>query len=227
MPDPIRTSMIRGLLAFRPLPDEWVQDLHVPVLTIGDSSKQPPDKPVLAFDGIGVAMDAMHYLAARGHRRVALALPDTAHRFPHYDDIVSGYLRGIHQCRLGAPAYWDLSVSGETHPDQMAAAARRLFADAPDADALFLATSDFAPSVMAALRAIGKRVPEQLSVVTTGGVDPEVPGTALARFANDYPAIARCVCEYVLELLSGRMRHIKKVVARHYRLREGISVAAR
>ena len=80
---------------------------------------------------------------------------------------------------------------------------------------------------MAALRAIGKRVPEQLSVVATGGFDPEIPGLVLTRFANDYPALARCVCEYVLELLSGRMRHIKKVVVRHYSLQEGASVLER
>lgn len=227
MPDPIRTSMIRGLLAFRPLPDDWTRDLRVPILTIGDSYKQPLDGPVLAFDGIGVAMDAVHYLAARGHRHVALALSSRAHCFPHYDDIISGYLRGLHQCGLGAPAYLELSAAAEANADQGAVLARRLFEVAPDTDALVLSTSDLAPGVLAALRAIGKRVPEQLSVVTTGGVDPEVPEMALTRFANDYPALARCACEYILELLSGRIRHIKKVVARHYRLQEGLSVAAR
>jgi len=227
LPELAYSGTMKCLLTFQTLPPDWTKDVQGPIVKLEDYYNPPPSGLVLALDGIGVSIEAVRYLASHGHRRIALAHHANPFSYPFYDDVITGYRRGVHLSRLESPVYFPMSLEMKHDPVALADVLRRLFAESPDIDAFLLATSDDAPVVVAALNALGMTVPERVSLVTIGGTDPDVVGLRPTRFANDYAAIARCVCEYVCELMHGRIRNINKVVIKHYALVEGTSVADR
>lgn len=226
LPDLARSDMLRCMLAFRRLAPQLVQGIRIPIVSLV-CCHEPPLGPVLALDGIGAGQEAVQYLAATGHRRPALVNYKDAEQSAVFADCMVGYQRAMAHYRLGPPKAMSFTPADQQSPDRLAKILKRQMADAPDTDALILGTSDFAPAIMAALQRLRLAVPDRLSLLTMGGIDPETPGIRLTGLQNDYPTIARCVREYIENLLAGRIRHITRIQIKHWKLVKGDSVAIR
>jgi LacI family transcriptional regulator len=118
------------------------------------------------FDQVGTENEAptaelVGHLVAHGHRRIGLVsgrdgLSTSAER-------IAGYRRGL--AEHGLPADPDLLVSGGSRPNVATAATERLLALADPPTALVVGNNTMTIGAMRALRAAGRRVPDDLALV--------------------------------------------------------------
>lgn len=105
------------------------------------------------------AYNAVSYLIAQGHRRIAIAgsLP---HSYPSIQERRNGYLRAMAEHGL-SPVFMDC----HHHREEALPAAHRFLPAHPDITAVFCGNDEVAIAVMEAARSLGIGVPEQLSVM--------------------------------------------------------------
>nr|WP_277605437.1 LacI family DNA-binding transcriptional regulator [Glycomyces sp. L485] len=138
-----------------PLP-ELVRERGVPVVCNGS----PPhtSAPCIDVDHVGGVRAAVGHLIAQGRSTIAtIAGPQdmSAGRAR-----LEGYRRSLEASgRRGVTAIGDFTAPSG------AAAMRRLLADEPDLDAVFVASDLMAHGALSALRQVGRRVPEDVAVV--------------------------------------------------------------
>lgn len=226
LPDFAYSDVVKGLLSFQSLTDTCTKTLKAPLIYLNDYYQLTYNVPVIALDGFDAGREAVRYLAGKGHRRIALACA-AQHGCPFSDNVIYGYQRALQELGHYKPCYIRFAYHLNQDPQAMAKIIKRVINDAPDLDSLILATSNDAPAIVAALNMLDIAIPARVSIVTIGGSDPVIPGMRLTRFENDYATIARCVYEYMDALMQARLRNIKKMVIRCYKLTEGDSVAAR
>jgi DNA-binding LacI/PurR family transcriptional regulator len=121
-------------------------------------------------DNLGGARTAVRHLLERGRRRIATIAgpPDmTAGQ-----DRLTGYRE-----ELAGSDRRSLVAMGDFTRESGAAATRRLLADDPGLDAVFAASDLMALGALHALRAAGRRVPDDVAVVGFDDIDA-------ARFAD-------------------------------------------
>jgi DNA-binding LacI/PurR family transcriptional regulator len=124
-------------------------------------------------DNRGGAREAVAHLVRRGRRRIAIVagpLDMVAGM-----DRLDGYRDGLLAAGLPQPA--GLVEVGDFGEESGAAATRRLLDRAPDLDAVFAASDLMAAGALRALKAAGRRVPEDVAVI---GFDD----SAIARYAE-------------------------------------------
>lgn len=131
----------------------------------------PPNLGFVDADNVAGARQAVRYLAALGHRRIA----DLTHGIPNSDleDRIEGYRLGLEACRLPFDPW--LLVRGEPWLDAAVALATLRRLDPPPGAVIALNES-LAVRVIHAARACGVRMPDDLSVV---GFDNRVYATVL------------------------------------------------
>ncbi len=138
--------------------------------TVLIDSVAPPSLPDLDeanhHDESG-ARDAVADLLRLGHRRIAILAPHLDSTF--FVQRLAGYRRA--HLEAGREVDERLVILGVDLTSTAAyATARRLIAEQPDTSALFCTTDEMAVGAMAALRDVGRRIPEDVSVVGFGDI---------------------------------------------------------
>lgn len=143
-----------------PLPALLLQH-GVPVVVGG----RPPDGVPVSFvdvDNVGGARSAVRHLLDGGRRRIAtltgpLDMAASADRLEGYRSALAG---------AGIPAEFSLEASGEFDQEVARNRTRELIERHPDIDAIFAASDPMAAGALQALRLAGRRVPDDVFVVS-------------------------------------------------------------
>ena len=190
--------------------DVEADDARVPVLR---RLRQPavliglPDRPAgiscvdLDFAAAGYA--AVQHLTEHGHRSIALVGPA-----PVVYERETGYASRFLSGFTDAVAHFGLaSVAHACEPtfDGAAACLGRINAELPDATALVVHNEAALGSVLSLLRAAGRRVPEDISVLAICPEDLAL-GLSVRMTSIDIPAgeVGALAVELVMNLLDGR-----------------------
>lgn len=171
----LRAGHLDGLIVGVSLMDDPILPLLIndtlPLVMLGRHPYYPQANWV-NVDSLHCAAEAVSYLIARGRQRIAtITLPLTLISGLDRRD---GYKRALLQHRL--PIDPDLIVETESFTTGGYVAMQRLLALPQPPDAVFAASDSLAISAMAAIRAVGLRVPEDIAVV---GFDDQ-PSAVLA-----------------------------------------------
>ena len=105
------------------------------------------------------AYQATTYLIGNGHRHIAIvgSLPRS---YPSIQERRSGYLRAMTEHRL-EPHFVDCHL----HPDSAVPTAIAYLENHPEVTAIFCCNDELAIGVMSAMQALGKSVPQELSII--------------------------------------------------------------
>ncbi|MGW7078141.1 LacI family DNA-binding transcriptional regulator [Streptomyces sp. NPDC054866] len=155
-----------------PVADE-LRDAGVPLVACGKPIGQASKVSYVAADDRDGARDMVRHLLSLGRRRVGtvtgpLDTPGGVDRLAGYREILT---------EAGIAVDERLVVSGDYSRAGGEAAATRLLDQAPDLDAVFVASDLMAQGVLTALHRAGRRVPEDIAV---GGFD-DSPAALTAR----------------------------------------------
>ncbi|CAL9596868.1 Catabolite control protein A [Streptomyces sp. enrichment culture] len=136
----------------------------VPLVACGKPIGLGSKVSYVAADDRDGARDMVRHLLSLGRRRVGMVTGplDT----PGGVERLAGYREVLREA--GVPLDDDLVVSGDYSRASGEAGAERLLAQAPDVDAVFVASDLMAQGVLSALRRAGRRVPQDVAV---GGFD--------------------------------------------------------
>jgi DNA-binding LacI/PurR family transcriptional regulator len=171
-------------------------DAHVPLVLFG----RPLDGRRVSYvdaDNEGGAALAVGHLVQQGRRRIAtVAGPRDMNAGI---DRLTGYRAGLE--RAGLPAPETFCVRGDFTEAGGARAMARLLEQAPDLDAVFVASDPMAVGALRTLRDSGRRVPDDVAVV---GFD-------------DAPVAAECdpPLTTVAQPLAEMTRHLTDLLLRH------------
>lgn len=139
----------------------------IPVIIINNSEYQNEFCSVLS-DNLQASYEATLNVIDLGHRHIGYA----DYRRPEYAALVAdrhfGYRRALEEKRIEFREGHAITVEISDH-DSLLARVRGIYA-APDAPTAWVVHDDFfAACLMEALKAIGKRVPQDVSVIAAGG----------------------------------------------------------
>ena len=154
------------------------------------------------LDDRATAIDATRHLIGLGHTRIAhiTGAPDDIAPWSPPVERSAGWRAAL--AEAGVVADPALEVYGHFDVEGGRAATLELLAVAPDVTAVFAASDEMAMGAILALRASGRRVPEDVSVIGVDGHDlGELVGlTTMAQPANEQGAAA---AEIVLDMIGG------------------------
>lgn len=120
-------------------------------------------------DNVAGAQAAVAHLAGLGRRRIGFVGPTIEYRFGA--DRQRGFRAGLAAAGLGeGTAADDVIALDESTADGGAAATAALLERRPDVDALFVATDTMAEGAYRMLRALGRRIPDDVAVVGFDGL---------------------------------------------------------
>lgn len=150
---------------------EELREAGVPLVACGKPIGLGSKVSYVAADDRDGARDMVRHLLSLGRRRIGvvtgpLDTPGGVERLAGYREVLA---------EAGVAADERLVVSGDYSRASGEAGAERLLAQAPDVDAVFVASDLMAQGVLAALHRAGKRVPEDVAV---GGFDDSPAATA-------------------------------------------------
>ncbi|MFE0731603.1 LacI family DNA-binding transcriptional regulator [Streptomyces antibioticus] len=148
-----------------------LREAGVPLVACGKPIGIGSKVSYVAADDRDGARDMVRHLLARGRRRIGvvtgpLDTPGGVERLAGYREVLA---------ETGTPYDDRLVVSGDYSRTSGESGAERLLAQAPDLDAVFVASDLMAQGVLSALRRAGRRVPEDVAV---GGFDDSPAATA-------------------------------------------------
>ena len=160
----VRQGHVDGVILMSLHRDDRLPDVlagaHLPMVLAG----RPFDGRPLSYvdaDNVGGAADATAHLLSLGRRRIATITGPL--------DMVAGLDRlAGHRAALaaaGRAADPELVAEGDFTEAGGARAMSRLLTEAPDVDAVFVASDPMAVGALQVLRAAGRRVPEDVAVV--------------------------------------------------------------
>ncbi|MFJ4979460.1 LacI family DNA-binding transcriptional regulator [Streptomyces coeruleorubidus] len=143
---------------------EQLHEAGVPLVQCGKPMGRGTKVSYVAADDRDGARDMMRHLLSLGRRRIGMVngpvdTPGGVDRLAGYKEVLS---------EAGLEIDERLIVSGDWGRASGEAGAERLLAQAPDLDAVFVASDLMAQGVLAALQRAGRRVPQDVAV---GGFD--------------------------------------------------------
>ena len=134
---------------------------HIPVVLV-DAVAVDVDCDTINSNNLRGAYDAVKYLLDQGHRRIGLVgstVIGTEH--PSISDRRHGYLKALSEYGIEDTFVEDSLLQGESAFN----ATLRLLHRSPDITAIFACNDDVAVNVMRALNELGRRIPEDVSVI--------------------------------------------------------------
>ncbi|HEX6468827.1 MAG TPA: LacI family DNA-binding transcriptional regulator [Streptosporangiaceae bacterium] len=155
-------AVLVGVHGSGPLTDALAQS-GIPAIALGRSAP-PTALPYVDADNVEGAATAIRHLLARGRRRIA------AIGGPRDALAARDRLAGYHDVLRDA-GHRPVAVPGDFSRASGAAAVRWLLSGEPDIDAIFAANDLMAMGALAALRAAGRRVPDDIAVVGFDDID--------------------------------------------------------
>jgi LacI family transcriptional regulator len=147
-----------------------IQQITAAGVVVATLSPRTIDVPAFTADNVAVGALMAEHILERRHTEIAVVTGSTSSEATNQRLVgIEGVLRraGVH-ARIG---------HAEHSPQAGFAAARQLLADHPETTAVLATADSMAIGVMSGLAAIGKRVPEDVSVIGVGN-------TRLAAFSS-------------------------------------------
>lgn len=190
------------LIAAADIPERhaaWLARTRLPVVVINGESADG-SRPAVLSDNRGGGRAAAEHLLGLGHRRLGLITveaPDRAAR-----ERVEGVRQGL--SATGLPADALVLAVGSRDVAGGEAALRSLLDQAPDITGVLCHNDVMAIGALRAARALGRRVPAQLSVVGFDDIDlAAYAEPALTTVAQDTAELGRWGVDRLLALLAG------------------------
>lgn len=196
-----RQKMISGLVLTCPGMDPeailTLKQNRIPLVVIG----RPPTGVRVSYvdgDNVRAAADSTRYLIAHGHRDIALLNGPSV--MTYSDDLYRGYSQGMSAAGLPVlPA-----VETNLLEDDAARKTRELVLHSPHSSAFVAANAHIALGLIRSLRCIGKRVPDDVSVVACSSSEyDEFVSPPITSVRIDYSEIGRIATQIVLRAISG------------------------
>ncbi|HVU12158.1 MAG TPA: LacI family DNA-binding transcriptional regulator [Phototrophicaceae bacterium] len=163
---------------------------HIPVVVVDAAARGVECDVVLTNNAQG-AYEAVSYLIAHGHSKIGLiGSSGTDEEHPSIHERRCGYLKALAEYGIEATYVEDSLLNG----DSAYSATIRLLNRVPDISAVFACNDDVAMHVIRALRDLGRRVPEDVSVIgfddTAGALDTQPPLTTIHVYKELMGALA-------------------------------------
>jgi LacI family transcriptional regulator len=165
----LKSEKLDGIFVLMELTDDALLDalqgLGIPVLW-GALTRPGAPFPTFSVDDEAVGFDAARYLGGLGHERLGVV---------HAGAAAFNRLRvsGFRRAREGAGQAWDEGAAQDAAgftPECGRRAALSLFGRRPELTAVFAATDELAIGVVRGLFELGRKVPDQVSVLGCGDV---------------------------------------------------------
>lgn len=200
----VREQRIDGLLLSGPRSDDQqlteLRQENFPVVLLGQLHR--PGFPFVDVDNVSGARKAVEHLLQLGHRRIGL-ITNAPPQYTSSEDRLEGYRQALQA--YGVPFQADLVHWGHFTEESGYATMAELLDRSPAVEAAFVASDVVAFGALAAIRARGLRVPEDIAIV---GFDD----ARLARYTSPplttvhLPArdLGACAAEMLIRLLQGR-----------------------
>jgi DNA-binding LacI/PurR family transcriptional regulator len=179
---------------------EELRAAGIPLVQCGKPMGPGSKVSYVAADDRDGARDMVHHLLSLGRRRIGMVSGplDT----PGGVDRLAGYKEVLAEAGLEVDER--LVASGDYSRASGEAGTERLLAQAPDMDAVFVASDLMAQGALAALRRAGRRVPEDVAV---GGFDDSSAATeatpALTTIRQPYDRISAEMVRVLLAQIGG------------------------
>jgi DNA-binding LacI/PurR family transcriptional regulator len=145
---------------------ELEQHLTCPVVLV-DTYAHDSSYDVIVTDNVTGAYDAVTYLVKQGHHHIGL-IGSAPESHPSVQQRREGYLRALADYGIEYTYLEDSSL----HSDAASFATQNLLKRAPEITAIFACNDDVAMAVMRAAHDLGRRIPDDLSVMGFGDTDP-------------------------------------------------------
>jgi len=169
--------------------------------------------PYVGIDNYRAAGDAVRHLLARGHRRIALINSDDHYLYAQQRQ--QGYLDALRDAGMAVDERWRLNVNSLDYEAGASAAALLMtHTDAPTA--IFAVSDTLAIGVIAGLRSVGKRVPDDVAVVgfddisLAAQIDP--PLTTIAQPMRE---LGETAARLLLQRLANPLENVPGVLLPH------------
>lgn len=190
MPDHLLSQSLAGILligAFSPDVIELIAASRATPTVLVDGPHLPSRHDAVGSDNEGGAYDAVIHLISMGHRSIAILGPDPG-QDPNFAQREEGYLRAMKEHDL-LPCL--IRING-AQPEAIMTAIEDALTSNPGVSAIFGCNDGFAIEAMYALERIGRRIPEDISVMGFDDIAPAgqvSPG--LTTMAVDKVAMGR------------------------------------
>ena len=214
--EPFQPDLLRGrvdavIVLTVPLTGKELDDLRklaLPTVFVGASV---PGAMSVRIDDMGIARVATEHLIQLGHREIAYVGGDPRQplNFTAPADRRAGWMAALRSADIEPRPEWD--VSGDFTPSGGRSAGARLLAGSPRPTAVFCASDEMALGVIAAARAVGVGVPDDLSVIGIDGHElGELVGlTTILQPVREQGTLA---ARMVLEAIRGERLRVREHV---------------
>jgi LacI family transcriptional regulator len=187
LPTHLLDQHLDGILAIGPFRPSGMAQLSrangAPLVALDGPANERGWSGVVS-DNIEGAATATRYLIDRGHRQIGLLSTGIGVN-ANFDERASGFARAMQAACLP-------QRMGAIEGDDVASAVQKLLAEQPDTTAIFAANDNFALSSIRALGQMGKRVPEDVSVIGFDDIDlAGHPQPGLTTMAIDKVSMGR------------------------------------
>lgn len=195
--------------------------LSQPTVFIGEHMPDqiPEGADYVRIDNVAATADATSHLIEQGRSRIAFlgALPHRGAERPHGSDILrlEGFRTALERHDLDPDAAPVEQVT-HWHRRHGADAVAALLAREPGVDGIVCANDDLAIGVLAGLRDLGRRVPDDIAVI---GYDdtPDAPFVrpSLSTVSPDTAFLTRTALDFLTERIQGHDGPPRRVTAPH------------
>ena len=163
IPSMLSNDLADGLLMVGTFVDEMIISItgkRTPPIVLVDAYSTSECFDTVVSDNFHAAYQAVEYLIQKGHRRIALIGSETS-AYPSLLDRRNGYLRALKENDIPNPYIANFNINKTKGYDETI----QLLSENPQITALFGINDDVAVTALHAAQNLGKRVPEDLSIV--------------------------------------------------------------
>jgi LacI family transcriptional regulator len=118
-------------------------------------------------DNFKGARNAVTYLVQQGHRHIGF-VGSHPHAYPNIQERQRGYAQALQDSKIPDSYFADCHLD----PEEALAATADLLHQNPQVTALFSANDEVAIAAMDAVRALGRRIPDDISIIGFDDIDP-------------------------------------------------------
>lgn len=165
LPTHLLDQPLDGILAIGPFRPETLAQFAAeggrPLVTL-DGPASARDRSGVVTDNIEGTVEATRYLIAQGHRDIGLLAPPEGVN-ANFDERARGFRHAMEDAGLA----WGMGAIN----DDVAGAVHGLLKEHPDTTAIFAVNDAFALEAIRALERMGKRVPQDVSVMGFDDID--------------------------------------------------------
>ena len=203
MPVSAYSDQIKCYLSLGNVDISCISDIEKSIIAIDPPYNLTGKYYIIRPDGKSAGINAVHYLYSKGHKKIAFLNTETKPPYPFFDDLCTGFKRGLELCGLEKDQnVFNISYEERNNYELCEKFFKNNAYTLSRKDALVLCTSNFAVNVLRALINIGIAVPDQLSVLAVGGaIDSKTCIPPLTVYKNDFDKYSKYICEHVINIM--------------------------